>query len=476
MSSSSAAQTIASIAAGAALRTEVLEPLLTALGATQSTPLRVIAVIPADAVRSLLTTLVDENSQPLTLLDNAAVETFFADAIAATVPPLPQPAPSSLAIPATHPPAAPGINIRHNLVTSQVDDRVSAPLADKDHIDALAHHAHLYGAHLEPAEDEMPSSEQLAVIKSLLDAGSNPYCDFAIWGPNATRMQRKMKLHGSQILHDGQLGPIELTGPPDITTWRASWTVYQNTLLMLRAVDLGVLEAYSALIMRFHKLYGPSVWLNLYQADVRARLERLPKQRLTLLAKSQTSPFPTQFDPARPWNSAFVAVVQDVEWWNTTFKEPALMIRSGVYKVGSFVDGDAPIGSVPNTTTPNQFQHVPRQPPTKKRQPSAPPPPNPVGDKRRNSNPTGARNVHAVVNGYYTHNRSGRPICDNWQVGGCNNPSCDQAHVCNICLDNRHGSRHPKPCGAPPPTDGSAPRSVKAKGKGKGKGKAKKGY
>ena len=54
---------------------------------------------------------------------------------------------------------------------------------------------------------------------------------------------------------------------------------------MLRAVDLGVLEAYSQLIQRFQKLYGAVVWINLYQADVRARLERLPKLRLSLLAR-----------------------------------------------------------------------------------------------------------------------------------------------------------------------------------------------
>ena len=139
MSSSSAAVSIACVAAGATLRDEVLEPLLTALGATMTTPLRVLAVIPADAVRTVLTSLQDANGYHLTLLDNAAVETFFADAIAATAPPLPPPAPSSLAPAATsHPAAAPGINIRHNLVTSRVDDRVSSPLADSDHIAALA--------------------------------------------------------------------------------------------------------------------------------------------------------------------------------------------------------------------------------------------------------------------------------------------------------------------------------------------------
>ena len=48
--SSAATPTVSEVAQGANLRAEVLEPLLTALGATMTTPIRMLAVIPADAV------------------------------------------------------------------------------------------------------------------------------------------------------------------------------------------------------------------------------------------------------------------------------------------------------------------------------------------------------------------------------------------------------------------------------------------
>ena len=151
------------------------------------------------------------------------------------------------------------------------------------------------------------------------------------------------------------------------------------------------------------------------------------------------------------------------------------MIKAGISRSGSFVEGDAPVGTVPNTTTSQQLEHVNNRP-VKRRQPSAPPPPPVHPDNKRAKRATG-RNLngqgHSVFNGYYTHNRSGKPICDEWQVGTCTRPNCPKAHVCNLCLDNRHGSRSPQQCTAPPPAEHRGGKGGKGKG---GKGKGKKGY
>ena len=160
----SGAVTISQLAADATLRDDVLEPLLIALGATVTTPVRVLAVVPPDTVRGLFGTLADNNGDPLTIVDRAAIETFFADCVERTRPPAPMPITSAIVPP---PPTAPvGVNIRHNLVASQVDDRTATPLGDTDHLAAISAYESIYGVQLEPSEDVMPSADQLAVLKA----------------------------------------------------------------------------------------------------------------------------------------------------------------------------------------------------------------------------------------------------------------------------------------------------------------------
>ena len=184
----------------------------------------------------------------------------------------------------------------------------------------------------------------------------------------------------------------------------------------------------------------------------------------------------TAFDPSRPWNGAFSAMIQDRAWWTDNFTEPALLIRAGVSKTDTYVDGDAPIGSVANVmNTPAPLQRVVQDKRT--RQPPRTPPPPPVHSEPRNKRARGGQ--HLVHNGYYTHNRQGRPICEEFQNNTCTKgPSCPKSHVCNRCLDNRHGSRYPQTCMATEPAPTSAPPPPQNKGKGKGKGKkgGKKGY
>ena len=249
---------------------------------------------------------------------------------------------------------------------------------------------------------------------------------------------------------------------------------------MLGAVDLGVLEAYRNTIQKLHRTYGEVIWLNLYQADVRARLERIPRHRLALVGRhraAQAVGGTTAFDPSRPWNGAFTMMIQDRSWWTDNFTEPALLIRAGVSKAGSYVDGDAPIGAIANVmNTPAPLQRVVQD--RRPRQPARTPPPPPVHSEPRNKRPRGGQ--HLVANGYYTHNRQGKPICDEHQNNTCTRgPSCPKSHVCNRCLDNRHGSRYPTTCMAAEPAQSSAPPPpVHSKGRGKGKGKkgGKKGY
>ena len=52
---------------------------------------------------------------------------------------------------------------------------------------------------------------------------------------------------------DGVLHHVAVAGPSNIESWKASWAVLANALLMINAVDLGVLNNYRAKIVEFHK-------------------------------------------------------------------------------------------------------------------------------------------------------------------------------------------------------------------------------
>ena len=88
---------------------------------------------------------------------------------------------------------------------------------------------------------------------------------------------------------------------------------------------------------------------------------------------------------------------------------------------------------------------------------------------------TGDSRVHETVNGKYTHNRKGKPLCTGFNNGSCKNTVrgiwCgdrpEHMHLCDRCLGNHASSE----CGHKeiPQTHWSK-KGQKSKGKGKGKG------
>ena len=75
--------------------------------------------------------------------------------------------------------------------------------------------------------------------------------------------------------------------------------------MMLEAISSSALDQYHDLIQRYYQRYGPSVWLILYQADVRARMdhmERMRRQGAKLHATGSVYTSTHVFVPARPWD------------------------------------------------------------------------------------------------------------------------------------------------------------------------------
>ena len=158
-------------------------------------------------------------------------------------------------MPALVAPAPPPVTtISLNQVLDQDSSTTCLPIPESDYIDCLERYEKLFGAGQRPPQKEEPSSEQLSCLKHVLDNGENPYVDLAIFGPHSNRFIRKQRMDGLRHIGPNQWVPQQYYGPADFHVWLDGYCIYKHCLLMLDAVDLGVLNAYQALMVRYHNL------------------------------------------------------------------------------------------------------------------------------------------------------------------------------------------------------------------------------
>ena len=214
-------------------------------------------------------------------------------------------------------------------VLSQIDDTEIELLSEKELLAAYGRYEVLFGKGQRPPTDRDPTAEQLSAVQALLKSCQTPYADFAVFGPHGTRIFKKLRFQGLTLNKAGELVQSELYGPPTLAVWKACFETYTNLMVMLDAADLGLLLQYKSKVERLHDRFGDKTWALLYQADVRCRLEHLPRARVELkqrhleaVALGNT----TAYDDLRPWNEAYRAVADADKFWSEEFFEPALLV------------------------------------------------------------------------------------------------------------------------------------------------------
>ena len=224
---------------------------------------------------------------------------------------------------------------------------------------------------------------------------------------------------------------------------------------MLDAIDLGALEAYAKRIRTLYSQLGASAWGLIYQADNRARYERLLRIQIDVFSdvkearESQPPRTVLGYDAERPWNLVWKRMVQDHDWWQAEVSTPGLLLAVKAASLSSLLDGDAPISGASSSS--NAINAPPRVIPQ--------PPPAKI------SRVANAIDVHSV-------NRAGAPLCSAFNNGQCHSktnqcPKNKKArHQCSICLQPGHNRTQ---CPASEPAKSSKRSGRKGKGKGKGK-------
>ena len=137
-----------------------------------------------------------------------------------------------------------------------------------------------------------PSPEQVSALKvRLVDLDMSPYADFALFVGFQHRFAKSLKFKNHLLQPDGSFRTVEVPGPPNYDAWLASWSVFENALLMFEVKDAAgdriPMVTQSALDLyrdRFRDLVVryPHVWHLLVVAEDRCRAEHFPRLRRKL--------------------------------------------------------------------------------------------------------------------------------------------------------------------------------------------------
>ena len=127
--------------------------------------------------------------------------------------------------------------VKLSSVINQSDDPEVDILDDAAIQQAYANYRKRIGA-LPPADQEL-SSEQLSSLHSLFASGRAPYCDMAVWGPHHHRLQKKIRLKGVRLSPQGEIIPVEISGPADFESWRESYSVFSTGVELCRGFHKG---------------------------------------------------------------------------------------------------------------------------------------------------------------------------------------------------------------------------------------------
>ena len=370
---------------------------------------------------------------------------------------------------------------------STTTDQTSKVIIKKASADTITNH---YKAYMKamggraPDPDSECSEAQISGMDHVLNrVKACPYVDFGVYGPNHHRLLKRMRFTGIAQNTDGSSRVTELLGPGDFHSWAESYELLQTNLLGFEAVGLGTLMAYRKKQEYYWNLYGAETWGIQYQADVRCRLEHMPRLRRRLeadyaVAKAAGRQAEVPFKESAPWDSVWDAAIKDTTFWTDNFERSANLVLSRAQSAGSHVDGDAPVAP------PGQSQ-VPAPPVLTHCSPAGPEAsqwrkrPREEDSEGRDVQRRLAEKAHNVKDGHYVTNRSCVPLCHGFQTGQCVNRgrglACERnpnfVHQCSKCLDTRHGSSHPSECGKQP----APPSQPQRLGGGKGRGGGGKG-
>jgi hypothetical protein len=300
----------------------------------------------------------------------------------------------------------------------------------------------------QPMESAEPTHEQLSAVHQILGFPSVAYVDFGLFGKHGRRLLAQLAFFAFVLMPDGMWTRRQLHGPENYNAWWGCWRVYSTALVLLKACDREVLDAYAEFIRALNEDYGERCWYLVLQGDVRMRSERFERLRCNLEIEKSTNPL-VEFDELRPWNTVYSRAVVDHDFWDKEVRRHALLVLAKIETPAEAMEDDTVQPSLSNGDGGGLMQ----------------------SPKRQRTRARGNSQAHSPAS---DNNRKGNRICPDYTAGACSaGRACPMAHQCNICWDSHSGSQHEARAKAPPKPALPAPPAPPAKGSGKSKKKGK---
>jgi hypothetical protein len=243
--------------------------------------------------------------------------------------------------------------------------------------------------------------------------------------------------------------------------------VFMAAMIMLNACSPPHLLAYASHIAQYARRYGQQCWALIYQVETRFRrefMERARRRASNELDDSIVNGTAHAFNPSRPWDFVFKKSAGEsldssaARYWHLNLEEPCLLIVAGARRVDGFLDGDASVCASGSSHMATQGTPIfslldretgasgSRQPAERKTSAHAPPAKRKDAPSRSSG---GVKPGAIMVDGKYTTNRQGNPLCMLFNSGACSGPrganvTCPKdptrRHNCHKCLSADHGA------------------------------------
>jgi len=331
-----------------------------------------------------------------------------------------------------------------------------------------------------PHPDEEPTLDQLTALSALVKSGAPPSVDFSVWRAHANRLKKTLTFSGMHIASDGKVVLAEIKGPASIEEWEVSWRLFRTACIMLKILSPAAADGYRDHIHRLHNRYGPTIWLMLYQTDVRFRSEhseRIRRRGEVLKARAVANNTASEFDPNQPWEYVFRVGPEDFAFWNREFEADAVLVRAHVEGPASRLGPDlGALATSGRSSGSSQPVHMGNQ-----RDLMTPDKSNKGGGKGAKDRSRSGGWEQRNNDGEFASNRRGVQLCQEFQTGDCTEitrvngaPMCakdsSKVHQCAKCF----GLHPARPKDGPPCKQPESNKQKKRdfgyfpKGRGKG--------
>ena len=286
----------------AGLSLEDWKKVATAVGDPDLDNLMLVAALPPDALREMLS----GDKVELSLLAKSKVALAVNAARAAHLQPVVdlltskpkelaagtgsgiEPAPVS---------ANAGLRIKLSQVLDQGSDQEVVQMPASEIIVARRRYKELGGE--PPLAKAEVTDAQLSALAFRVREGPAPYADFGVWGPHGARIERRLRFTAYTMAPGGLVKAVEMPGADSLATWRECWAVFRTAAVMLSLALAGVLDRYEAMFVERCERY-PNAWHICARADIRCRSEMWVTERWAQEEFHNTHPTMSAFNPVMP--------------------------------------------------------------------------------------------------------------------------------------------------------------------------------